>query len=71
VTAHIRQRPGLWFRDTSAVSHAGSVRSGADPDPHIVELSKLMLARAPELGEALAESSQPATADGRIEPQPS
>ena len=39
----------------SAVSHAGSVRRGADPDPHIVELSKLMLARAPELGQALAD----------------
>ncbi len=39
----------------SAVSHAGNARRDADPDPHIVELSKLMLARAPELGEALAE----------------
>lgn len=27
----------------------------ADPDPHIVELSKIMLARAPELGQALAD----------------
>ena len=36
----------------SAVSHAGEVRHGAEPDPHIVELSKLMLARAPELGQA-------------------
>jgi hypothetical protein len=39
----------------SAVSHGGNVRNDADPDPHIVELSKLMLARAPELGEALAD----------------
>jgi len=39
----------------SAVPHADSVRRGADPDPHIVELSKLMLARAPELGAALAD----------------
>jgi hypothetical protein len=39
----------------SAVSHADSVRGGADPDPHIVELSKLMLGRAPELGAALAD----------------
>ncbi|MGA9488725.1 MAG: helix-turn-helix domain-containing protein [Mycobacterium sp.] len=39
----------------SAVSHAGGVRHGAEPDPHIVELSKLMLARAPELGQALAD----------------
>jgi sugar diacid utilization regulator len=38
----------------SAVSHAGEVRDGAEPDPHIVELSKLMLARAPELGQELA-----------------
>jgi hypothetical protein len=28
----------------SAVSHADGVRRGARPDPHIVELSKLMLA---------------------------
>jgi PucR C-terminal helix-turn-helix domain/GGDEF-like domain len=39
----------------SAVSHAGGVRHGAEPDPHIVELGKLMLARAPALGEALAD----------------
>jgi hypothetical protein len=39
----------------SAVSHPGGVRHGAEPDPHIVELSKLMLARAPELGQALAD----------------
>ena len=39
----------------SAVSHTGEVRHGAEPDPHIVELSKLMLARAPELGLALAD----------------
>ena len=39
----------------SAVSHPGEVRHGAEPDPHIVELSKLMLARAPELGQALAD----------------
>ncbi|HEX3732671.1 MAG TPA: PucR family transcriptional regulator, partial [Mycobacteriales bacterium] len=39
----------------SAVSHAGGIRHGAEPDPHIVELSRLMLARAPELGQALAD----------------
>jgi sugar diacid utilization regulator len=39
----------------SAVPHADSVRRGAEPDPHIVELSKVMLARAPELGRALAD----------------
>src|ERR1700728_146793 len=39
----------------SAVSHAGEVRHGAEPDPHIVKLSKLMLARAPELGQELAD----------------
>jgi hypothetical protein len=39
----------------SAVSPADRVRRDADPDPHIVELSKLMLARAPELGAALAD----------------
>jgi sugar diacid utilization regulator len=39
----------------SAGSHAGDIRHGTEPDPHIVELSKLMLARAPELGQALAD----------------
>ncbi|MBV8860564.1 MAG: helix-turn-helix domain-containing protein [Mycobacterium sp.] len=39
----------------SVVSHADGARRGADPDPHIVELSKLLLARAPGLGEALAD----------------
>jgi sugar diacid utilization regulator len=39
----------------SAGTHPVGVRRGADPDPHIVELSKLLLARAPELGEALAD----------------
>jgi sugar diacid utilization regulator len=39
----------------SAASHVGDVRHGAEPDPHIVELSKLMLARAPELGQELAD----------------
>ena len=55
VTAHICGCPGIRFRGMSAVSHGGNVRNDADPDPHIVELSKLMLARAPELGEALAD----------------
>src|ERR1035441_7586688 len=39
----------------SAVPHAHSDLRGSVPDPHIVELSKLMLARAPELGQALAD----------------
>jgi hypothetical protein len=39
----------------SAVPHADDVRPRAAPDPHIVELSKLMLTRAPALGEALAD----------------
>ena len=39
----------------SAVPHADGVRPRAAPDPHIVELSKLMLSRAPALGEALAD----------------
>ena len=39
----------------SAVSHADSVRRGADPDSHIVKLGELILSRAPELGEALAD----------------
>ena len=43
MTAHISAYAGLQFRTMSAL------------DPHIVELGKLMLARAPELGEALAD----------------
>jgi hypothetical protein len=39
----------------SAVPHADDVRPRAALDPHIVELSKLMLTRAPGLGEALAD----------------
>jgi hypothetical protein len=39
----------------SAVPHVDGVRRGGEPDPHIVELSELMLARAPALGEALAD----------------
>jgi hypothetical protein len=39
----------------SAGTHPVGVRRDAEPDPHIVELSKLMLARAPELGEELAD----------------
>ena len=39
----------------SAGAHPVGIRRGAEPDPHIVELSKLMLARAPELGEQLAD----------------
>jgi hypothetical protein len=55
VTTHIRRCAGIRFRDMSVVSHADNARRGGEPDPHIVELSKLMLARAPELGEALAD----------------
>ncbi len=36
-------------------SKTHSVRHGATLDPHVVELGKLMLARAPELGKAMAE----------------
>src|ERR1700733_1793102 len=39
----------------SAVPHADGVRPRAAPDPHIAELGKLMLTRAPALGEALAD----------------
>src|SRR5271156_3020073 len=38
-----------------AVPRADGIRPSAAPDPHIVELSKLMLTRAPGLGEALAD----------------
>jgi hypothetical protein len=39
----------------SAVSQSDSARPGAATDPHIVELSKLMLARASKLGKAMAD----------------
>jgi len=39
----------------SAATHPAGVRHGAAPDPHIVELGKLMLARAPRLGKAMAD----------------
>jgi sugar diacid utilization regulator len=38
-----------------ATTHAVDDLRGSAPDPHIVELSKLMLARAPELGQELAD----------------
>ena len=39
----------------SAVPQTDGARRGATPDPHIVELSKLMLARASKLGKAMAD----------------
>ena len=36
-------------------SKPDGVRRGATPDPHVVELGKLMLARAPILGKAMAD----------------
>jgi hypothetical protein len=38
----------------SAVPHTDGARRGATPDPDLVELSKLILARAPTLGKAMA-----------------
>jgi hypothetical protein len=45
----------LWFRSMSAATNPVSVRRGAAPDPHIVELGRLMLGRAPKLGKAMAD----------------
>jgi hypothetical protein len=39
----------------STATHPVGDRRGAAPDPHIVELGKLMLARAPSLGKAMAD----------------
>jgi hypothetical protein len=39
----------------SAVPQTDGARRGATPDPHIVELSKLLLARASKLGKAMAD----------------
>jgi len=39
----------------SAPPHTREARRAAESDPHIVQLGTLMLARAPELGEALAD----------------
>jgi PucR C-terminal helix-turn-helix domain/GGDEF-like domain len=55
VTGPIRPRASLWFGDMSALPQTDGARRGATPDPHIVELSKLMLARASKLGKAMAD----------------
>src|SRR6202000_278953 len=47
--------PGIGCRGMGVASNSRSVRHDATVDPHVVELSKLMLARAPELGKAMAE----------------
>jgi PucR C-terminal helix-turn-helix domain/GGDEF-like domain len=39
----------------SAASHTDRDRRDATPDPHVVKLGKLMLARAPKLGMAMAD----------------
>src|SRR3984885_2835393 len=39
----------------SVASKTDGARRGAAPDPHIAELGKLMLARAPKLGKAMAD----------------
>jgi len=39
----------------SVVSHSAGAQRDATPDPHIVELGKLILPRAPRLGKAMAD----------------
>src|SRR5260370_7640627 len=39
----------------SAATHPVGDQRSAAPDPHIVELGNLMLARAPKLGKAMAD----------------
>jgi hypothetical protein len=39
----------------SVVQHTDGSQQGATPDRHVIELSKSMLARAPRLGEAMAD----------------
>ncbi|MGO9924733.1 MAG: PucR family transcriptional regulator [Mycobacterium sp.] len=55
VTAHIRSAPGIGFWGMGVASKTDGVRRGATIDPHVVELSKLMLSRAPKLGRAMAD----------------
>jgi sugar diacid utilization regulator len=55
VTAHIPSAPGIGFWGMGVASKTDGVRRGATPDPHVVELGKLMLARAPRLGMAMAD----------------
>src|SRR6516165_12665393 len=45
----------LWFGDMSVVSPDAGAQRDATPDPHIVELGKLILPRAPRLGKAMAD----------------
>ena len=54
-TAPIHQRASLGFGVMSVVPHTDGVRRGATADPHVVKLGKLMLARAPGLGKAMAD----------------
>jgi hypothetical protein len=39
----------------SAATHAVGVQQGASPDPHVIKLGKLMLARAPRLAMTMAD----------------
>src|ERR1700751_5103277 len=50
-----RDRASLWFEDMSAASHTDGGHRDATPDPDVVKLGKLMLARAPKLGMAMAD----------------
>src|SRR3984885_6653370 len=55
LTPHVGPSASLWFGGMRAVPRADGIRPRAAPDPHIAELGKLMLTRAPGLGEALAD----------------
>ena len=55
VTAHISPCAGIQFPTMSQPATRQSEARGTGPDPHIVELGNLMVARAPELGRALAD----------------
>ena len=54
VTVHI-SIPRDMVSAMSVAARTDGDRRGAAPDPHIVELGKLMLARAPKLGKAMAD----------------
>lgn len=55
VTAHIRVHLGIGFQGMGVASKSDGVRRGAAADLHVVELGKLMLARAPRLGMQMAD----------------
>src|SRR6516162_10134972 len=52
---HIRRGASLWSWDMSTATDPVGVQQSTTPDRHVIKLGKLMLARAPKLGRAMAD----------------